>query len=107
MKQFVLISLVCAAAQPPSAPAQITREGRYWVETVEGAATASPLDRFRLGTVGNVVLQGGTGEKVTYKLRLRVRARDAREAEMLLHEFEVRSRSQNGLLRLTVTPPAN
>jgi DUF4097 and DUF4098 domain-containing protein YvlB len=107
MKQFVFISIVCAAAATPSALAQITREGRYWVETVNGVATSTPFDRFRLDTVGNVVLQGGNGDKVTYKLKLRVRAADAREAEALLHEFEVRSRSQNGWLRLTVTPPAN
>ncbi len=107
MKQFVFISIVCAAAATPSALAQITREGRYWVKTVSGDVTSSPFDRFRLDTVGNVVLQGGNGEKVTYKLKLRVRAADAREAESLLREFDVRSRSQNGWLRLTVTPPAN
>jgi DUF4097 and DUF4098 domain-containing protein YvlB len=107
MKQFVFISIVCAAALAPSALAQLTREGRYWVETINGVATATPLDRFRLDTVGNVVLHGDNGEKVTYKLKLRVQAHDAREAEALLHEFEVRSRTQNGWLRLTVTPPAN
>ncbi|HEV8040242.1 MAG TPA: hypothetical protein VGP62_15345 [Bryobacteraceae bacterium] len=107
MKQFVLISIVGVAALSPNAFSQITREGRYWVETVNGVATATPLDRFRLDTVGNVVLQGGDGEKVTYKLKLRVRARDAQEAEALLHEFEARSRTQSGWLRLTVTPPAN
>src|ERR1700722_10254900 len=106
-KQFVFISIVCAAAATPSALAQLTREGRYWVETVNGVVTSAPFDRFRLDTVGNVVLQGGNGEKVTYKLKLRVRAVDAREAQSLLHEFDVRSRSQNGWLRLTITPPAN
>jgi hypothetical protein len=107
MKQVVFISIVCVAAMSPGASAQITREGRYWVETINGVATASPLDRFRLDTVGNVVLQGDNGEKVTYRLKLRVRARDAQEAQALLREFEVRPRSQNGFLRLTVTPPAN
>jgi DUF4097 and DUF4098 domain-containing protein YvlB len=107
MKQFVFISIVCAAAATPSALAQITREGRYWVKTVNGVVAASPFERFRLDTVGNVVLLGGNGEKVTYKLKLRVRAVDAREAEALLREFDVRYRSQNGSLRLTVTPPAN
>jgi DUF4097 and DUF4098 domain-containing protein YvlB len=109
MKQSVFISIVCAALSPSAFP-QMTHEGRYWVETINGFATASPgspLERFRLDTVGNVVLQGGDGEKVTYKLKLRVQARDAREAEALLHEFDVRSRSQSGWLRLTVTPPAN
>jgi hypothetical protein len=107
MKQFVLISIVFAAAVSPNALAQITREGRYWVQTVNGVATAVPMERFRLDTVGNVVLQGDNGDKVTYKLKLRVRARDAQEAEALLREFEVRSRTISGWLRLTVTPPAN
>jgi hypothetical protein len=115
MKQFVFISIALVAALSPAAPAQvthsslaeITREGRYWVQTINGFATTSGLDRFRLDTVGNVALQGGSTDKVVYKLKLRVRARDAQEAETLLHEFYVRSHTQNGWLRLTVTPPAN
>src|SRR5271168_2485131 len=115
MKQFVSISIAFVAAASSgglaqvshSSLAEITREGRYWVQTINGAATATPLDRVRLDTVGNVVLQGDNGEKVTYKLKLRVRARDAREAEALLREFDVKYRTQNGWLRLTVTPPAN
>ena len=112
---FVSISIAFAVAASSgglaqvshSSLAEITREGRYWVQTINGAATATPLDRVRLDTVGNVVLQGDNGEKVTYKLKLRVRARDAREAEGLLREFDVKYRTQNGWLRLTVTPPAN
>jgi hypothetical protein len=115
MKQFVSISIAFVAAASSgglaqvshSSLAEITREGRYWVQTINGAATATPLDRVRLDTVGNVMLQGDNGEKVTYKLKLRVKARDAREAEGLLREFDVKYRTQNGWLRLTVTPPAN
>jgi hypothetical protein len=115
MKQFVFISIAFVAALSPAALAQmshtalaqISREGRYWVQTIDGVASATPLERFRLDTVGNVVLVGDNGSKVSYKLKLRVRARDAREAESLLREFDVRSRTQNGWLRLTVTPPAN
>ncbi len=66
-----------------------------------------PLDRVRLDTVGNVAVTGDRDSKVTYKLKLRVRARDVREAQAMLSEFDVKSRSQNGWLRLTVTPPAN
>src|ERR1039458_10116603 len=101
MKQFVFISIVFVAALPSRALAQLTREGRYGVVRINGAATASPLERFRLDTVGNVALQGDSGEKVTYKLKLRVRAGSEREAEALLHEFDVRSRTQSGWLRLT------
>ncbi len=115
MKQFVFISIVFVASASSralaqmnhSAMAQITREGRYFVQTITGVASATPLERFRLDTVGNVSLLGGPGAQVTYKLKLRVRARDVREAEALLGEFDVKSRSQNGWLRLTVTPPAN
>jgi DUF4097 and DUF4098 domain-containing protein YvlB len=115
MKQFVFISTAFFAAVSPGAVAQmthtalaqITREGRYFVQTITGVATGAPLDRFRLDTVGNVSLVGDHGTKVTYKLKLKVTARDAREAQALLSEFDVKSRSQNGWLRLTVTPPAN
>lgn len=107
MKQVVFISMVCAVAGAPGGWAQITREGRSWVKTVDGVVTASSFDRFRLDTVGNVILQGGDGEKITYKMKLRVRAADAKHAEALMQEFDVRSRSQNGWLRMIVTPPAN
>src|SRR5271168_555276 len=115
MKQFVSISIAFVAAASPGSQAQvshsslaeITREGRYWVQTINGIATATPLERVRLDTVGNVVLQGGNGDKVTYKLKLRVRARDAQQAEALLREFGVKSMRQNGWLRLVVTPPAD
>ena len=117
MKQFVLVPIALASAVALTAPAQvaqsslaeITRDGRYWVQTINGFATATPLERLRLDTVGNVVVQGGNPGKVTYKLTLRVKARDAQEAAALLREFEgsVKSRTQNGWLRLTVTPPAN
>src|SRR5258707_11605942 len=115
MKQFVFISTAFFAALSPGAVAQmthtalaqITREGRYFVQTTTGVASGPPLDRFRLDTVGNVSLVGDHGSNVTYKLKLKVTARDAREAQALLSEFDVKSRSQNGWLRLTVTPPAN
>src|SRR5574340_1012967 len=99
MKQLAILSIAVAAAVAPGAYAQITREGRYWVETVNGTATATPLGRVRLDTVGNVVVQGEGGGQVSYKLKLRVKARDLREAQTLLREFEVRSRNQNGWLR--------
>jgi DUF4097 and DUF4098 domain-containing protein YvlB len=115
MKQFVFISIALAAVVSPGSQAQvshsslaeITREGRYWVQTINGIATATPLERVRLDTVGNVVLQGGNADKVTYKLKLRVRARDAQQAEALLREFGVKSMRQNGWLRLVITPPAD
>jgi len=105
--QYVYISMVVAAVAALNAPAQITREGRYWVETVNGYAGGSPMERLRVDTVGNVVVTGDNSGKVTYRVKLRVRASDEREAEARFHEFEVRSMAQNGLVRLTVRPPQN
>ena len=107
MKQYVFISMVAAAVGALNAPAQITREGRYWVQTVNGYASGTPLERLRVDTVGNVVVTGDNSGKVVYAVKLRVRARDEREAEARFREFEVKSRTQNGWVRLMVIPPQN
>ena len=107
MKRYLYISIAIVTGAASQAGAQITHEGRYWVQTIKGVASASPLERFRLDTVGNVVLTGDSASKVAYTVKLRVRARDAHEAEARFREFEIKSHSQNGWLRLNVMPPAN
>src|SRR5229473_1870088 len=111
MKQFVSISLVLALGATPGVRAQndspITREGRYWVRTITGVATGLPMLRCRLDTIGNVVLQGDTSNQAAYKLKVRVQARNAREAAILLRQFEVKTRIQGDWMRLTVIPPKN
>ena len=111
MKQFVFISLVLALGATPGVLAQndspITREGRYWVRTINGVATGLPMQRCRLDTIGNVVLQGDNSNQAAYKLKVRVQARNAREAAFLLRQFEVKTRIQGDWMRLTVMPPKN
>jgi DUF4097 and DUF4098 domain-containing protein YvlB len=112
MKQFVSISLAFVLGAAPTMRAQseqpVTREGRYWVRTINGVANAVPMQRFRLDTIGNVVLQGGdSGNQVTYKLKLRVQARNAHEAATLLRAFEVKTRTQGEWLRMAIMPPKN
>jgi DUF4097 and DUF4098 domain-containing protein YvlB len=108
MKQFVSISLAFGLSVMPLANAQsesaITREGRYWVRTFTGSISAPTLERFRLDTVGSVVLRGDTPDRAVYTLKARVRARDSREAETLLSQFAVKSRTQGPWAYLTVTP---
>ncbi len=110
MQQLVSISIVFVLGVAPMAVAQnespVTREGRYWVRTIHGVATALPMERFRLDTVGSVVLRGDGGDKVVYTLKGRVRARNARAAELLLRKFEVKTRTQNGWVLVNVEPPA-
>jgi DUF4097 and DUF4098 domain-containing protein YvlB len=111
MKQFFSISLALALGATPGVRAQddspITREGRYWVRTINGVASSVPMQRFRLDTIGNVALQGDNSNRAAYKLKVRVQARNAREAGVLLRQFEVKTRTQGDWVRLTVMPPKN
>ena len=108
MKQFLSISflgLVCwglAAAQTESA---ITRDGGYWVRTIQGSVDSSAGDRLRVETTGNVTLRGSATEQSTYTLTVRVKAGDAREAEGLLERVNVKTGTEGGWAYLKVTPP--
>src|SRR5260370_22038562 len=110
MKQFVSIWLVLALGATTGVRGQsdspITREGRYWVRTINGAALCS-IQRCRLDTIGNVVLQGDNSNQAAYKLKARRQARNARRAAFLLRQFEVKTRIQGDWMRLTVMPPKN
>ncbi len=113
MKQCVVIACVLTAGAaaafaqreaPSRRESAIQREGRDWVRTVTGSIAVGSAERFRLNTVGNVAVRGESGDGATYTLKTRVRARDARAAEALFRQFEVRSRNQGGWLYLSVTP---
>ena len=108
MKQFVAISLMTALAGMIAAgdnPASVARDGKYWVYTISGPMPVSAGQRFRLETTGSVVLRGETGKSASYTLKLRIQARDQREAEQLFHQLVLRSGNQNGWAYLMVTPP--
>ena len=111
MKQLVLISLLVASYAPIGVFAQnepaLTREGPYWVRTIQGTIAVAQSDRFRLDTAGNVTVRGVMGHGITYNLKARVRARDAREAEALLRSFELSTRSEGEWMNWTVNPPRN
>ncbi|HEX4595433.1 MAG TPA: hypothetical protein VH157_14215 [Bryobacteraceae bacterium] len=108
MKQFVSISVAFGLGIVPLAVAQsespITREGRYWVRTFTGSINARAMERLRLDTVGSVVLRGEAQDIAVYKLKARVRAVDARDAEALLRLFDIRTRTQGPWGYLTVAP---
>ena len=108
MKQFGVISLVFLGAAPAvlaQTEAPIARDGRYWVRSISGVVPIRATDRFRVDTVGNVVLHGDSGSSANYTLKLRVEARDAREAAMLLHQVELLTRTQGGWINLIMRPP--
>jgi len=107
MKQVVAISLVTALAGVISAgtPASVARDGKYWLYTITGPVPVEAGQRFRLETTGSVVLRGETGKSASYTLKLRVQARDQREAEQVFHQLVLRNGNQNGWAYLMVVPP--
>jgi DUF4097 and DUF4098 domain-containing protein YvlB len=82
----------------------LTREGPYWVRTLEGTVEGAPQPRLQVFGRGHIVLKGGPGEQVTYRVQQRVRARSEQEAERLLGNLTATSRSVSGITRLVVTP---
>ena len=108
MKHLAVISLVIVGAAPAmlgQSEAPITREGRFWVRSISGSVMVGSAERFRLDTVGNVVLHGDAGSSINYTLKLRAEAGDAREAAALFRQVELRSSKQDGLAFLIVNPP--
>lgn len=91
-----------ACAQPEPA---ITRDGEYWVRTIQGKLDVSAGGRLRVQTSGNLSVKGTPTEQSSYAVTLRVRAGDAREAEALLDRFNVKTGTEGGWTYLQVTPP--
>ena len=60
----------------------VVQEGAYWVGTISDSFPAQP--GLKVNTHGNVVLQRGTGDQVTYRVRQRVRASSEERARALL-----------------------
>jgi hypothetical protein len=108
MKQLLFITvlgLACWRLATAQIPSPVTRDGGYWVRTIQGSVDAGSLDRLRVETTGNVTLRGAATEQTTYTLKVRVRAGDAREAEALLDRVSVKTGAEGGWAYLKVTPP--
>src|ERR1700691_1120128 len=108
MRQWVSLSmtaLACAAlitAQSEPAP---VREHGYWTRTVQGQINASGMERLRVETTGDVTVRGTGDQQASYTVKLRVKAADAREADALLREFNVKTGIEGGSTYIRVTPP--
>ena len=57
MLSILFLGAALAAAQNES---PITRDGAYWVRTIQGAIDTSASDRLRVETTGNVTLRGAS-----------------------------------------------
>ena len=60
----------------------IQKQGRYWVQTVEGSIPAGT--RLRVSSTGNITVSGQQGGPVRYSVMKKIRARNEKEARHLL-----------------------
>jgi hypothetical protein len=104
--KIILVAAAAAVAawsqEAQHAEAQFTQAGGYWVRTITGAADAYPV--LRVSARANIVLRGGSGDKVVYKLVQRVRAAGQKQADRLIGEAVGVADTSGGMTRLTVTP---
>ena len=106
MKQFLSILVVSAAMLAALVLAQnesrVTRDGPYWVRTITGDIGRLPFKGLHLETVGSVILRGDTSDRGVYTFKAHVRARDEREAEALLRQFEIKTGREGERAFLTI-----
>ena len=85
------------------AQAQVRKQGRYWVETVEGTVPAGT--RLRISSVGAVSVEGAEGQEVRYTVTKKVRARDQQEAERRLKQAQVTAALRNITAAISLQSP--
>lgn len=101
----ILATFVLPAAAFSQGNSPITREGRYWVQTISGSVPASGASRMRVITEGNVVLRGDSGGKLVYSAKVRVKARSEKEAGVILRSFEAKTKTTGPWMYFTLLPP--
>ena len=84
---LLLPAVLCVS----SASAQVTRQGRFWVETVTGSEPAAPSGQLKVISRGSVTVTGADGDQVHYKLIKKVKARDEADARRLLDQFVLKA----------------
>ena len=82
--------------------APIRREGAHWVQVITGSIAIPSDCRLKVETRGPVTLRGIQGERVSYTIKKRVRARSEAEARALLNAAAVRTAARNGSAAITL-----
>ena len=101
--RMALIGLLVLTAVP-QVEGQVQKEGRYWIETVEGTVPAGT--RLRISSLGSVSVEGQPGQEVRYTVIKKVRAKNQQEAELRLEQAQVTAALQNVTAAISVISPA-
>jgi hypothetical protein len=102
---WLWLTSVLVAAGYAQTESPLTREGRYWVQTVSGSASLQGSELLRVSTRGAVVLQGEPRADVAYTLKKRVRASSEASAREALSQCAVKTTRQGAWAALVVSVP--
>ena len=97
------VALLCAAPLWGQTEGPIARDGRYWVQTVEGSVAAG--SRLKVSSIGSIALRGEGTDQVRYTAKKRVRADSEAEAKRLFQRAQIRSSRQGSTVTVTVEDP--
>ncbi len=106
MRVHWLIPVVAAAAFGQT-PSPIAQEDAYWVQICEGTVESSPGGQLRVRADGPLIMRGAGQETINYRLKKRVRVRDAAQAAALLKQISFNVRREGDLARLVVAYPVD
>jgi DUF4097 and DUF4098 domain-containing protein YvlB len=96
-----IAAVLCAQEVP------LTREGAYWVRASQSTLNLPVQPRLQVVTRGSIVLRGGPGNQVTYRLKQKVRARSEEDARRLIGSAITSLRSAGDLTRFIVMPASS
>jgi hypothetical protein len=98
--QFGLLAFVAIAAF--SGEPALRRAGPFWEESASGSEPVTAGGNIRVSTTGGVVIQGGTGDRLSYEVVKRVKAGSEVQARRLLAGIRVRATQQGQWTYLAV-----
>ena len=85
LRPIILVSGVLGVAL--AGEPVLTREGKYWVEVRSASEPVASSARVRIASRGPVTLNGNPGSGLSYSLKIRVKAANAREARQMVERF--------------------
>jgi len=102
-----LVAIPAVAATLLAQEAQIRRDGSYWERTETNTVNQVPAHLLKINTRGHVIVRGTTGDRITYRLTERVKARTQEEAHRLFHSSISNAINRGGSTVLTIMPMAH
>ncbi len=91
-----MLALAVICSLPAIAQTKVYREGSTWVQELTGTVPASRSLRINTES-GNLIVQGGPGQGITYTVRVRVYTSAEENAKRMFEGFRVSTSRSNGV----------